>query len=83
MGGEAEILFGEGAGIFWGGACNEGHTTMLPEPEMEDFRPKKEKKKKKLIKEVRRLDYHDHVTDRPVHIGERMYLLLENTEYGI
>lgn len=44
---------------------------------------KKKKKKKKLIKEVRRLDYHDHVTDRPVHIGERMYLLLENTEYGI
>lgn len=46
MGGEAEILFGEGAGIFWGGACNEGHTTMLPEPEMEDFLPKKGKKKK-------------------------------------
>lgn len=47
------------------------------------FSLKKEKKKKKLIKEVRRLDYHDHVTDRPVHIGERMYLLLENTDYGI
>lgn len=44
MGGEAENLFGEGAGIFWGCACNEGYTTILPVPETKNFLPKKEKK---------------------------------------
>lgn len=39
-------LFGEGAGIFWGCACNEEYITVFPGPETENFLLQNKRKQK-------------------------------------
>lgn len=58
-------LFGEGAGIFWGCACNEEYITVLPGPETENFllqnKRKENKNKNRLLKgELWYRDCHKH-----------------------